>query len=349
MEKIFEILHCEDAKKVEYATFLLREEAGSWWRGAKQLMESNNEALNWDAFKPNFFDKYFPSSARSEKEAQFLKLYQGNMTIVEYADKFDSLVKHFRYFRDNVDENYKCQRFEQGLRYEIKESVEPLEIRPFQALVEKFTIPSVEPVILNEACLQCPLNILGVKFKVDLICIPLKHLGVILGMDWLSSHHVLLDCARNSIIFLDPNVSRFLNINRLKISLKGGIQKYVFLNSISMRPEVEISEIPVVGDFPEVFPSDVPGLPLVRDIEFSIDVVPGTGPIHITPDRMAPSEMLELKNQLEDLLSKKFIRPSVSPWGAPVLLVKKKDGKSRLCVDYRQLNKVTIKNRYRFP
>jgi hypothetical protein len=172
------------------------------------------------------------------------------------------------------------------------------------------------------------------KVKVDMICIPLKHLGVILGMDWLSSHHVLLDYARKSIIFQDPDVSRFLNINRLKISLKGGIQKYVFLNSISMRPEVEISEIMVVGDFPEIFPSDVPGLPPVRDIEFSIDVVPGTGPIHIAPYRMAPSEMLELKNQLEDLLSKKFIRPSVSPWGAPVLLVKKKDGKSRLCIDY---------------
>lgn len=219
-------------------------------------------------------------------------------------------------------------------------------VLPFDLVV---TIPSAEPVILNEACLQCSLNILGMKFKVDLICIPLKHLGVILGMDWLSSHHVLLDYAQKSIIFSDLDVSRFLNINRLKISLKGGIQKYVFLNSISMRPEVEISEIPVVGDFPEVFPSDVPGLPLVCDTEFSIDVVPGTGPIHIAPYRMTPSEMSELKNKLEELLSKKFIRPSVSPWGAPVLLVKKKDGKSKLCVDYRQLNKVTIKNRYPLP
>jgi hypothetical protein len=94
---------------------------------------------------------------------------------------------------------------------------------PFDLVV---TIPSSEPVILNEACLQCPLTILGMKFKVDLICIPLKHLGVILWMDWLSSHHVLLDCARKSVIFPDPDVSRFLNRNRMKISLKGGIQKY---------------------------------------------------------------------------------------------------------------------------
>jgi hypothetical protein len=83
MEKIFEMLHCTDAKKVEYATFLLRAEADSWWRGEKQIMENNNEVLNWETFKQKFLDKYFPSSARSEKEAQFLKLYQGSMTISE--------------------------------------------------------------------------------------------------------------------------------------------------------------------------------------------------------------------------------------------------------------------------
>ena len=182
-----------------------------------------------------------------------------------------------------------------------------------------------------KACLQCPLAILGMKFKANLICIPLKHLGVILGIDWLSSHHVLLDCARKSVIFPDPDVSRFLNRNRMKISLKGGIQKYVFLNSVSMKPEVTINEIRVVREFPEVFPLDVSGLPPVREVEFAIDVISGTAPIHIAPYRMAPSEMLELKRQLEDLLSKNFIRPRVSPWGAPVLLVRRRMG-SRDCV-----------------
>ncbi|MCH90386.1 TIR-NBS-LRR resistance protein, partial [Trifolium medium] len=137
IEKIFEMLHCTDVKKVEYGTFLLRAEAESWWRGERQIMENNHEVLNWESFKQKFLGKYFPSSARSEKEAQFLKLFQGNMTISEYADKFESLAKHFRYFRDHVDEDYKCERFENGLRYEIRESVEPLEIRQFQALVEK--------------------------------------------------------------------------------------------------------------------------------------------------------------------------------------------------------------------
>nr|KYP63832.1 Retrovirus-related Pol polyprotein from transposon 412 family [Cajanus cajan] len=84
-------------------------------------------------------------------------------------------------------------------------------------------------------------------------------------------------------------------------------------------------------------------------MEFSIDLVPSAGPVSVAPDRMALAELVELKGQLEDLLEKQLVRPSVSLWGAPVLLMKKKDGGSRLCVDYRQLNKLTIKNKYPLP
>ena len=94
---------------------------------------------------------------------------------------------------------------------------------------------------------------------------------------------------------------------------------------------------------------ELPGLPPIREVEFSIEVIPGTTPISMAPYRMAPAELKELKTQLQELLDKGFIRPSVSPWGAPVLFVKKKDGSLRLCIDYRQLNKVTIKNRYPLP
>nr|KYP54958.1 Transposon Ty3-G Gag-Pol polyprotein [Cajanus cajan] len=107
-----------------------------------------------------------------------------------------------------------------------------------------------------------------------------------------------------------------------------------------------MDEIDVVRDFAEVFPDEVPGLPPVREMEFIIDLVPGAGTVSVAPYRMAPAELVKLKGQLEDLLEKQLVRPSVSPWGAPVLLVKKKDGGSRLCVDYRQLNKLTIKNKY---
>ena len=109
------------------------------------------------------------------------------------------------------------------------------------------------------------------------------------------------------------------------------------------------SVIPVVHEFEDVFSDEVPGLPPSREVEFSIDLVLGTGVVSMAPYRMAPAELVELKKQIEELMEKQFIRPSTSPWGAPVLLVKKKDGSSRLCVDYRQLNKMTIKNKYQLP
>ncbi|WMV54884.1 hypothetical protein MTR67_048269, partial [Solanum verrucosum] len=110
-----------------------------------------------------------------------------------------------------------------------------------------------------------------------------------------------------------------------------------------------IKDIPVVCDFPEVFPENLLGLPPKREVEFLIELIPGSNPISITPYRMAPAELRELKAQLQELLEKGFIRPSVSPWGAPVLFVKKKDGTLRLCIDFRQLKKITIKNRYPLP
>ena len=111
----------------------------------------------------------------------------------------------------------------------------------------------------------------------------------------------------------------------------------------------DVNEVPIVCEYTDVFPEELPGLPLDREIEFCIDLVPGTAPISIPPYRMAPAELKELKEQLQELLDNGFIRPSVSPWGAPVLFVKKKDGSLRLCIDYRELNKVTIKNRYPLP
>ena len=107
--------------------------------------------------------------------------------------------------------------------------------------------------------------------------------------------------------------------------------------------------IPVIEEFSDVFPDEIPGMPPVRDVEFTIDLVSGTGPSSKDPYRLAPAEMKELKTQLDELLEKGYIRPSSSPWGALVLFVKKKDGSLRLCIDYRELNNVTVKNKYPLP
>ena len=102
----------------------------------------------------------------------------------------------------------------------------------------------------------------------------------------------------------------------------------------------------VVEDFVDVIPKELPGLPPNREIEFTIELVPGTAPISQPPYRMAPAELEELKRKLQELLEKKFIRLSTSPRGAPILFVKKKDGSFRMCIDYRKLNQVTVKNKY---
>ena len=140
-----------------------------------------------------------------------------------------------------------------------------------------------------------------------------------------------------------------ISVMKAEKLLQKGCQGYLAYVMNGEAEPIDVQEIPVVREFPDVFPKELPGLPPDREVEFSIELVPGTNPVSIAPYRMAPLELRELKVQLQDLLDKGFIRPSTSPWGAPVLFVKKKDGSLRMCVDYRQLNKVTIKNKYPLP
>jgi Reverse transcriptase (RNA-dependent DNA polymerase). len=113
--------------------------------------------------------------------------------------------------------------------------------------------------------------------------------------------------------------------------------------------QIGLSEIPIVREFGDVFPEELPGMPPKREIEFRIDLAPGTTPLYKRPYRMAANELAEVKKQLEELKEKGYIRPSTSPWGAPVIFVEKKDKTKRMCVDYRALNEVTIKNKYPLP
>ncbi|GJY67531.1 putative reverse transcriptase domain-containing protein [Tanacetum coccineum] len=125
---------------------------------------------------------------------------------------------------------------------------------------------------------------------------------------------------------------------------------HVTTNEVEDKSERKrLEDVPIVRDFLEVFIEDLPGLPPTRQVEFQIDLVPGAAPVARAPYRLAPSEMKELSEQLKELSNIGFIRPSSSPWGAPVLFVKKKDGSFRMCIDYRELNKLTVKNRYPLP
>jgi len=147
----------------------------------------------------------------------------------------------------------------------------------------------------------------------------------------------------------EESEAEFLTTKQLKQLERDGILMFSLIAYLWVENQPVIDRLPVVNEFPEVFADEIPDVSPEREVEFSIDLVSGMKPVLMAPYRMSASELAELKKQLEDLLDKKFVRPSVSPWGAPVLLVKKKDGSMRLCIDYRQLSKVTIKNRYPLP
>ena len=201
----------------------------------------------------------------------------------------------------------------------------------------------------------------GRELAVDLTVLAMEDdFDVILGMDWLARHDAHIICRERRIHFEFEDGARVtLKGRRLGRGVKpisacaalraieGGC--FGFLVAIAVENDVvRLEDIPVVREFPGVFPDEL-SMPPEREVDCEIEVVPGTGPISKAPHRMAPAELKELKSQLQDLLDKGFVRPSVSPWGSPVLFVKKKDGSMRLCIDYRELNKVTVKNRYPLP
>ena len=171
-----------------------------------------------------------------------------------------------------------------------------------------------------------------------------------------------MDCFRKEVILRRPGLpvvifygerrrapSGLISSISARWLLQKGCKGYVAHVVDARNDEVRLEDVPVVREFLDVFPDDLPGLPPERETDFPINLVPGTTPIFLPPYRMAPTELKELKAQLQELVDGGFIRPSISPWGAPVLFVKKKDGTWRLCVDYRQLNKVTIHNKYPLP
>ena len=200
------------------------------------------------------------------------------------------------------------------------------------------------------------------NFLIDLIPMQMGSFDIIVGMDWLTLHHAEVVCFEKYIRIPLEN-GEILKIygetpsSRLNFMSCLQAHKYLRKNYVAFLAQVvqkkdgerKLKDIPIVRDFPEVFPDDVSGLPPVRQVEFRIDLVPGANPVARAPYRLAPSEMQELSSQLQELSDKGFIRPSSSPWGAPVLFVKKKDGTFRMCIDYRELNKLTIKNRYPLP
>jgi hypothetical protein len=181
----------------------------------------------------------------------------------------------------------------------------------------------VDSIYLN-VCVE----IRGIAFPANLIVMGTQGIDVILGMNWLDKYQAVISCDKRTIKLVSP------------------LGEEMAVDSSQTDP-IEI--IKVVSEFPDVFPKDLPGMPPERKVEFVIELLPSTAPIFKRAYRVSRPELVELKKQIDELSEKGYIRPSTSPWAALVLFVEKKDGTKRMCIDYRALNEVTIKNKYPLP
>ncbi|KAJ0525561.1 putative nucleotidyltransferase, Ribonuclease H [Helianthus annuus] len=254
-------------------------------------------------------------------------------------------------FDSGADKSFVDQKFCKLLNMPIK----TLDMK-YEVELADGTIETVSTVLEG-----CEMSIKNHSFPLSLLPFKLAGFDIVLGMDWLSRNQAQIICGKRHIVLKTPSGESLTirgdtqyglpeDVSMLKASrcLNRGCVIYM-AQVIIEEPKPKIEDLPVISEYPKVFPEELPGLPPDRQVEFRIDIIPGAAPIARAPYRLAPTEMKEPRTQLDELLAKGFIRPSSSPWGAPVLFVKKKDGSMRLCIDYRELNKVTIKNRYPLP
>ncbi|GJX21664.1 putative reverse transcriptase domain-containing protein, partial [Tanacetum coccineum] len=244
-----------------------------------------------------------------------------------------------------LNDHYATTLFDFGAKYSFVSTtfITLLDIKPNDlGFSYEIEIASGQLVEINKVIRGCKLEIEGHVFDINLIPFGSESFDVIIGMDWLSGHKAKIICHEKvvRIPLLDGKVLRVLGEKP-----KEKMRQLITAKAKEKKQE----EIVVVRDFQEVFPDDLSGLPPVREIKFRIELIPEAMPVAKSPYRLAPSELEELSGQLKKLQDKGFIRPSSSPWGAPVLFVKKKDESFKMCIDYIELNKLAIKNRYPLP
>jgi hypothetical protein len=195
-------------------------------------------------------------------------------------------------------------------------------------------------VITKQLVINAPLNLGGKVYKAHLIVLDGQGIDVILGMSWLRDHKALLNTASHTMQLDSPDHGVVV------LQLPSPSRTTPSLHHTTAH---KLEDIRVACEFLDVFSEDLPGMPLDQDVEFTIELQPDVAPISRQLYKMTPKELAELKTQLKELLNKGYIHLSSSPWGYPALFVKKKDQSLRLCIYYRPLNVVTIKNKYPLP
>ncbi|TYK07866.1 Retrotransposon protein [Cucumis melo var. makuwa] len=325
---------------------------------------------NLEPFKESLYAKLLSVSIRYAKQQEFLNLEQGDITVKQYDFEFDMLS---RFASDLVrNEAARTDKFVSGLRLDLQGFVQA-----FRSTIHSYTVRLAIDMSLHERADLSKAAGRGSTPKIVWTTSnqpspfqqgrvfattnqKTEQTGtVVTGMDWMYANHASTSYSCKDVVFNTPLAASFkfkeartvvlpkvisaMKTNKL---LNQGTWSILAIVIDTREPKVSLSFESMVREYPEVFPDELLGLPPPREIDFAIEHKQGTIRISKALYRMAPTELKELKVSLHELLDKGFIRSSVLPWGAPILFVKKKDGLMCLCIDYRELNKVTVKNCY---
>ncbi|GKA12148.1 putative reverse transcriptase domain-containing protein [Tanacetum coccineum] len=364
-ESVFSISECAERNKVKFAAATLQGRALTWWNSQVATLGLENEIQKNGSRTVELEVKDSNIAAYTTMEK--IQLLLGPTVLNEVSEMHVVVTNVVKEATRAMHAQREADRQGGDVRGQAYVVVCGEHNQGPNVVMSKFNtsfeveLSDGKVVCTNTVLKGCTLNLLNHLFDIDLMPIELGTFDVIIGMDWLVEHDAVIVCGKkevhvpykNQILVVkgDSGASRLKVISCIKARkyIERGSQLFLAQVTEKEPSKKQLQDVPVIRNFPEVFPDDLPGLPPSRQVEFRIELVPGAAPVARAPYRLAPSELKELSDQLKELLEKGFIRPSSSPWGAPVLFVKKKDGSFRMCIDYRELNKLTVKNRYPLP
>nr|GEV53315.1 putative reverse transcriptase domain-containing protein [Tanacetum cinerariifolium] len=349
MESVFQISNCTVACQVKFTSCTLQGSALTWWNSHMRAVGQDIAyAMPWAALK-----RMITSLDMLNYNHRFQELaLMCERTFPEEAEKVERVQRHYKSEYPKLKNGNQGNRAENGNAVARAYAVGTARTNPNSNVdTGKFLLNNRYASVLFDTGADRSFISTAFSLLIDIIPTTLDHgydvelvdemgsFDVIIGMDWLVKYHAVIVC--------DEKLVRVPFGDEILIFHGDGSNNGHEAEDKSKEKRLE--DAPIVQDFLKVFPKDLPGIPPTRQVEFQIDLVPGTAPVALVPYRLALSEMKELSDQLKELVDKGFIRPSSSPWGASILFVKKKDGSFWMFIDYWELKKLTVKNRYPLP